>query len=250
MTVFTPTSQRIATRKVGTRFRAPRLTSVPVDVTELDMLARRLAAESGPRRQAYNLAKRVLDVTIALGLLIALSWLLLIIALAIVLDSGAPVLFSQARVGRRGQPFNMLKFRTMREERRRHASGPPPGIGERRRRHKSAIDPRVTRAGRLLRRTCLDELPQLWNVVCGEMSLVGPRPELPEIVMLYEPWQHARHLVSPGITGWWQINRDARRLMHQATELDLHYVCHRSLWLDVLILLRTADAVVRGRGAF
>jgi lipopolysaccharide/colanic/teichoic acid biosynthesis glycosyltransferase len=96
----------------------------------------------------------------------------------------------------------------------------------------------------------MDELPQLWNVLAGDMSLVGPRPELPEIVARYEPWQHARHLVTPGMTGWWQVNRDAYRLMHEATELDLHYVRNQSLWLDLWILVRTVGAIVNGTGAF
>jgi lipopolysaccharide/colanic/teichoic acid biosynthesis glycosyltransferase len=96
----------------------------------------------------------------------------------------------------------------------------------------------------------MDELPQLWNVLVGDMSLVGPRPELPEIVARYEPWQHARHLVTPGITGWWQVNRDPHRLMHEATELDLHYVRNQSLLLDLWILIRTVGAVVNGTGAF
>jgi lipopolysaccharide/colanic/teichoic acid biosynthesis glycosyltransferase len=144
----------------------------------------------------------------------------------------------------------MLKFRTMRRERRRRNLGPPSGVAERRIRHKSPRDPRVTRTGRILRRTCLDELPQLWNVLKGDMSLVGPRPELPEIVARYAPWQHARHLVMPGITGWWQVNRDGRRLMHQSTELDLEYIRNQSLWLDAWILMRTIGAIVRGVGAY
>ena len=123
-------------------------------------------------------------------------------------------------------------------------------FGERRQRHKSARDPRVTRIGRYLRRSCLDELPQLWNVVRGEMSLVGPRPELPSIVERYEPWQHARHAVSPGITGWWQVNRTADNLMHEATELDIYYVHNHSLLLDLRILVRTFGAVIDGRGAY
>jgi exopolysaccharide biosynthesis polyprenyl glycosylphosphotransferase len=201
-------------------------------------------------RRSYQLAKRLLDVTLALAMLVVLAPLLLAIALAIALDSPGPMLFRQTRIGRGGRPFQMLKFRTMCQERRRRAVGPPPGVVERRRRHKRARDPRITRMGRVLRRTCLDELPQLWNVLLGDMSLVGPRPELPEIVARYEPWQHARHLVTPGITGWWQVNRDGQRLMHEATELDLHYIRHQSLWLDLMILVRTVGAVATGAGAF
>jgi lipopolysaccharide/colanic/teichoic acid biosynthesis glycosyltransferase len=101
-----------------------------------------------------------------------------------------------------------------------------------------------------LRRTCLDELPQLVNVLRGEMSLVGPRPELPHIVATYAPWQHARHAVAPGITGWWQVNRTASQLMHEATELDIYYVDHCSFTLDLCILARTLGAVIDGRGAY
>jgi lipopolysaccharide/colanic/teichoic acid biosynthesis glycosyltransferase len=111
-------------------------------------------------------------------------------------------------------------------------------------------DPRVTRAGRFLRRTSLDELPQLWNVVRGEMSLVGPRPELPAIVDLYEPWQRKRFAVPPGMTGWWQVNGRSERSMHLNTEIDLYYVQNYSILLDVQILLRTLGAVIKGKGAF
>ncbi len=181
-------------------------------------------------------------------LLLLLLPLMVGVALAIKLDSSGPALFWQQRVGYRGRPIRIVKFRTMLPDRRKRV-GPPPGP-ERRRVHKSSNDPRVTGIGRLLRRSCADELPQLWNVVRGDMSLVGPRPELPEIVAHYEPWQHGRHSVKPGITGWWQVNRDGLRLMHQETELDLWYVERQSLILDLYILLRTIGVVVRGCGAF
>jgi lipopolysaccharide/colanic/teichoic acid biosynthesis glycosyltransferase len=201
-------------------------------------------------RRSYLAFKRGLDILVCLTLLIALSWLFVLVAVAVKVSSPGPIFFRQARVGRHGQPFTMVKFRTMRPERRRANISLPAGMPERRRRHKGRADPRVTCVGRFLRRTCLDELPQFWNVLRGDMSLVGPRPELPEIVATYQAWQHARHLVTPGITGWWQVNRDPRRLMHEATELDLHYVRHQSLALDVWILLRTVGAIVRGSGAF
>lgn len=198
----------------------------------------------------YATLKRAFDILIVLVLLIPAAPVCLIVALAIKLDSSGPVLFRQTRVGLYGQPFEMLKFRTMIPDRRQRSEGPPNGSVERRRVHKSYNDPRVTRVGRVLRRTCLDELPQLWNVLVGDMSLVGPRPELPQIVAGYEPWQHARHLVRPGITGWWQVSRDGRRLMHQQTELDLYYLEHQSLRLDLCILWRTVGVLARGIGAF
>lgn len=197
----------------------------------------------------YLVVKRLFDIVAATTLLIVLSPLMLLLAGVVRLDSRGPILFRQRRVGKHGDSFEMLKFRTMVAERRRR-SGPPPPHGERRRVHKSASDPRVTRVGRFLRRTSLDELPQLWNILKGEMSLVGPRPELPDIVGRYELWQHARHRVTPGLTGWWQVNRDGTKLMHEATELDVYYVEHLSLKLDVQILFRTVQVVLRGRGAF
>ena len=201
------------------------------------------------RRRWYPAVKRAVDLIVALILLLILLPVLGLIALAVALDSQGSPLFRQARVGEYGREFEMLKFRTMIPERRRCAGSPPPGVPERRRVHKSRDDPRVTRVGRFLRRTCLDELPQLFNVLVGDMSLVGPRPELPSIVERYESWQHARHLVPPGITGWWQVSRD-HRLMHQATEMDLYYVQHQSLLFDLVIVAKTLGIVVRGVGTF
>ena len=206
-----------------------------------------LAFETDARARTI---KRTMDIVFAGAGLIVLSPMLALIAVAIVIDSPGPVLFRQDRIGKYGRPFRMLKFRTMRPERRVRNTGPPPGQPERRRVHKSPADPRITQFGRFLRRSCLDEVPQLWNVLCGSMSLVGPRPELPHIVAEYEHWQHLRHLATPGITGWWQVNRDGVVLMHQATELDLFYLEHWSLALDLRILARTLGIVVRGVGAF
>jgi len=220
------------------------LDEASLSVLEIGLEADRLA------RRAYIIVKRAVDVVFAAALLISACWLFVLLAATVKLSSPGPVFFRQTRVGRNGREFTMVKFRTMQAERRRSAAPLPAGVAERRRSHKSHRDPRVTCFGRVLRRTCLDELPQLWNVLKGDMSLVGPRPELPEIVAHYEQWQHARHRVSPGITGWWQVNRDPRRLMHEATELDLYYVRNQSLLLDLWILLRTVGAVIGGSGAF
>ena len=192
--------------------------------------------------------KRWCDVVVACLLLIALLPLYVVVALAIWLDSGGPILFRQSRVGKDGHLFSMYKFRTMIPDRRR-AHLPYDGP-ERRRRHKTLKDPRVTRVGQLLRRTSIDELPQLINVLCGQMSLVGPRPELPEIVTRYADWQHQRHLVRPGITGWWQVNGRSDLPLHEHTDLDLYYVINQSFALDVSILLRTFRAVTSRAGAF
>jgi lipopolysaccharide/colanic/teichoic acid biosynthesis glycosyltransferase len=115
---------------------------------------------------------------------------------------------------------------------------------------KSPNDPRITRLGRVIRRTSFDELPQLWNVLRGEMSLVGPRPELPIIVQGYQDWQHKRFRVQPGMTGWWQIHGRGELAMHLNTEFDLFYVQNYSVLLDIQILLRTLGAVIRGNGAY
>lgn len=160
------------------------------------------------------------------------------------LMEGGPVLLRQARAGENGRVFQMVKFRTMVPEAELILPEDESLL------HKRRDDPRVTRVGRFLRRTSLDELPQLWNVLRGEMSLVGPRPELPELVERYEPWQRKRFAVPQGITGWWQINGRSDKPMHLHTEDDLYYVQHYSLGLDVSILLRTAWTVLSGRGAY
>jgi lipopolysaccharide/colanic/teichoic acid biosynthesis glycosyltransferase len=198
----------------------------------------------------YAAVKHVTDVVLAFALLLVIVPLLLAVALAIRMTMGGPVLFRQRRVGQYGREIFVWKFRTMMADRRADDRGPPMTLEDRRLRHKSRCDPRVTPLGRFLRRASLDELPQLWNVVRGDMSLVGPRPELPTIVARYEDWQHGRHAVRPGLTGWWQVNRPADRLMHEVVELDLYYVEHCSFWLDVRILAKTVTAVLRGTGAF
>jgi exopolysaccharide biosynthesis polyprenyl glycosylphosphotransferase len=194
------------------------------------------------------IGKRCFDVCLSLVLLVALSPVLLVAMLAIRLESGGPVIFSQVRVGQHGRRFVMYKLRTMMPDRRKanaNYSGP-----ERRRHHKTRTDPRVTRVGRVLRRASLDELPQLVNVLRGDMSMVGPRPELPKLVAGYAPWQHERHQVKPGITGWWQISGRSDRPMHEHSELDIYYVRNRSFRLDLLILLRTIPILIARHGAF
>lgn len=172
--------------------------------------------------------------------------IVLAIAAAIMARMGRPAIFTQQRVGRHGRPFTLYKFRTMIPD-RRSAQIPFPGP-DRRRVHKSPKDPRVTPLGRFLRKWSLDELPQLWNVAMGHMSLVGPRPELVEIVeSKYEPWQHQRHVVKPGVTGLWQISDQREALMYLATDVDLLYVERLSLATDIRILLLTIPAVLGHR---
>jgi lipopolysaccharide/colanic/teichoic acid biosynthesis glycosyltransferase len=173
---------------------------------------------------------------------------LALVALAIRMRMGRGVLFRQARVGKDGVVFDVLKFRTMGHDRRGEQAlyvGP-----ERRRNHKSVDDPRHTSLGRFLRKWSLDELPQFFNVLRGEMSVVGPRPELVSVVERYEPWQHERHQVRPGITGIWQVSERNGTPLHEATHLDIEYVETVSLPTDLLILARTIPAMLgRGKGA-
>ncbi len=194
--------------------------------------------------------KRFFDLVLS-TLLLLVTWpVMLLVALAIKLDSPGPALFMQERVGENGHPFKMYKFRSIVANAERMNTAVTTRGRDGVIIHKTPNDPRVTRVGRFIRRTSLDELPQLFNVLRGEMSLVGPRPELPWLVENYELWQRRRFAVPPGITGWWQINGRSERLMHMHTEDDLYYIQNYSPLLDLQILWRTIGVVVRGRGAF
>lgn len=181
------------------------------------------------------LAKRSLDFGIALLAAFALAVPIVIIALLVRAKLGAPILFRQARPGLHGRPFEMLKFRTMTEERGRDGA---------------LLDDarRLTTLGRFLRSSSLDELPELWNVLRGDMSLVGPRPLLVEYMALYSPRQARRHEVRPGITGWAQVNGRNALTWEQKFELDVWYVENWSLWLDLRILCRTLVKVLAREG--
>lgn len=193
--------------------------------------------------RAYTrFVKPALD-RIGAGILLVLTLPILLAVLAVVfVELGRPIFFRQPRVGQHGRVFKVNKFRTMDSDRRSGEFGPFSG-SERRRTHKSEDDPRLGPVGRFLRKWSLDELPQLWNVLVGDMSLVGPRPELVHIVERYEDWQHARHQVKPGITGLWQVS--ARGVpLHEATDLDLRYIQQLSLTTDLKILAGTLPAAV------
>jgi lipopolysaccharide/colanic/teichoic acid biosynthesis glycosyltransferase len=200
-----------------------------------------------PRPSFYrNHLKPVLDRVIGLLLMIILSPIILVSIALVALSVGTPVIYTQDRVGLDGRPFKLYKLRTMIPDRR---SGLGDYIGpERRQTHKSRQDPRVTAIGRLLRAVRFDELPQLWNVWQGDMSLVGPRPELPEIVANYHQWQHRRHTVKPGLTGLWQVSHHNGKPMHECTEVDLEYIATMSFASDFSILLRTPAAMFHRRG--
>jgi lipopolysaccharide/colanic/teichoic acid biosynthesis glycosyltransferase len=187
-------------------------------------------------------AKRVLETILAALGLVILSPLFASVAVAILVDSGRPVLFVSPRAGRGGRPFGMLKYRTMIQNaigigRELGLSEDPFGLVKQ--------DPRVTRVGRWLRRTGLDELPQLVHVVTGKMSLVGPRADLVEQAAAYEPRERRRLSVLPGITGWAQINGRDSVSWPERFELDLWYLDHWSLWLDTKILVRTVGELFR-----
>lgn len=181
---------------------------------------------------------RAADIVIAALALLVFSPLLLIAAIAIKLGSRGPALYRQRRVGKGGQEFEMLKLRTM------VAGSDPVGVG----RVVTRDDPRVTAAGRVLRRTSLDEIPNLVNVLRGEMAIVGPRPTIPAQVVDYTPRQHRRHEARPGITGWAQVQGRAGIPWEERIELDLWYVEHRSTALDARILLKTLWLLITGHG--
>ncbi len=197
-----------------------------------------------------RLCKRAVDVVVAAVALLLLSPLLLIVALAIKLDSPGPVLFRQLRVGRGGRQFWFYKFRSMRADaeqafwelvEQNEVKGPI---------FKIRNDPRITRVGRFIRRTSIDELPQLFNVLQGDMSLVGPRPPIPHEVERYEDWHRRRLEVSPGITGLWQVSGRSLLTFDEMVLLDLWYIENWSLGLDLKIILRTIPAVLLERGAY
>lgn len=237
--------------------------SVRVVPDVLDLVFIRASAEEfagipliGLREPAIEgldrVVKRLFDLIVGVLALIALSPLMIAAAAAVRVDSPGPILFRQERIGEGGRPFQMLKFRTMcvgaeaDEQRlaRQKDQAPPTFV-------KEANDPRVTRVGRLLRRFSVDELPQLINVLKGDMSLVGPRPELPWLVDEYQPWQHKRLAVPQGMTGWWQVTGRSDRADYELRlEDDLYYIRNWSIWLDLRILWMTIGAVVRGRGAY
>lgn len=195
--------------------------------------------------------KRAFDVVISVILLILISPLLISVALLIYWDSPGPIFFKQQRVGKKGQLFTFWKFRSMTVDAEQHklalitGNDVPGGVL-----FKLKQDPRVTRVGKWLRRFSIDELPQFWNVLKGEMSLVGPRPALPEEVAQYTLRHYQRLAVTPGITCLWQISGRSDIDFSQQVELDLQYIAIQSFWYDLLILLKTIPAVLRGRGAY
>jgi exopolysaccharide biosynthesis polyprenyl glycosylphosphotransferase len=233
-----------------------KIVRIPMDVMDRAMSAGRVeeldgtpvfSLVSGPDRTLALAAKRGLDLLGAVIGLVILSPVLAVIAVAIGLDGGRPVLFRQTRIGLHGRPFSVVKFRSMvvdAEARRAGLSDQNALSGPV---FKLDADPRITRVGRFLRRTSLDELPQLWNVFRGQMSLVGPRPPLPDEVEGYDLWHRRRLSMKPGITGLWQVRGRRDPDFDHWVEADLEYIDKWSLWLDVQILFRTIPAALDGR---
>lgn len=197
-----------------------------------------------------RLVKRGFDLLMGFLVLAPALPLMALVALMVFLDDGPPILFRQKRAGENGRLFEMLKFRTMirNAEQLQNLLEKQDLSGNLV--HKTKDDPRITRVGRLLRRLSLDELPQLFNVLAGSMSLVGPRPEVPYLVERYQPWQRKRFAVPPGMTGWWQVSGRSEKPMHLHTEDDLYYIQNYSIWLDLQIIVRTIWVVLIGKGSF
>ena len=231
-----------------------KIVRVPMDVLDHAFAAGRLeeldgtpvfSLISGPDRVLGLAIKRLVDIVVAAMALIVLSPVFVLIALWIRLDDGAPALFRQIRVGLHGRRFEVLKFRTMHKDAEAHY----PALVARSdpRAFKLHDDPRITATGKFLRRTSLDELPQLWNVLRGTMSLVGPRPAPPREVKGYDIWHRRRLSMKPGITGLWQVTARRSDDFDRRAELDLEYIDRWSFWLDMRILARTVPAAFDGR---
>ncbi len=216
--------------------------------------ARYVLPQNGPSRNEPSrldaFARRALDIVLSSAALVAMFVPFVLIALWIRLDSPGPVLFIQRRVGKNGREFSVFKFRSMytdAEQRLEILLGANERTGPV---FKMRQDPRVTRAGRWLRKSSFDELPQLLNILFGEMSLVGPRPALPREVALYSPEQHLRLSVTPGLTGLWQVSGRANLTFEQAMDLDLEYIHRQSFALNLLLIARTIPAVLTAHGAY
>ncbi len=209
-----------------------------------------LGLNGEPRLRATSqLAKRAMDIGLALLALPVAAPVLLVIAIAIRLDSPGPIVFSQQRIGQDGRPFKVYKFRSMVANAEDLHEDLIRETGEDPRHPKLVNDPRITRVGRWIRRFSLDEVPQLWNIMRGDMSWVGPRPAVPQEVELYEPWHLQRLRVMPGLTGLWQVSGRSQVPFEEMCLLDIYYIENWSLGLDLQILLRTVPQVLFAHGA-
>jgi exopolysaccharide biosynthesis polyprenyl glycosylphosphotransferase len=202
----------------------------------------------GPDRAVALFLKRAVDALLAGVFLVVLSPLFLVLALNIRRRDGSPVLFRQTRVGLNGRRFTMYKFRTMLPDADQRLNEVEHLNEVRGRAFKATNDPRLTRSGPFLRRTGLDELPQLWNVLRGDMSIVGPRPPLPSEVQGYDVWHRRRLSMKPGITGLWQVSARREAEFDRWVEIDLEYIDRWSLWLDLKIMARSVPAILAQQG--
>jgi lipopolysaccharide/colanic/teichoic acid biosynthesis glycosyltransferase len=227
-------------RDPGAALRLPTLAT-----QDAELLATSSVADHYPEAPPYSLIeplpwsfyrafRTVSDWVLALTLLIVCAPIMAVIAVAICVDSPGPAIFRQQRIGRHGKPFTIVKFRTLNVD--------APSYSLKVAHHHSAI----TRIGGVLRTSGLDELPQLWNVVRGDMAIIGPRPEQLELIHLYEPWQQQRHLVKPGITGWWQIHHRDAMPLHLNVEKDLYYIQYQGPWIDGKIVAGTCRIIIAG----
>ena len=226
----------------------PTVPAKPSDLLEQIRSGRPIVAPQGNRSLAYRATKRSFDIVGALGLLILLSPILLATLLVLTITTKGRPLFCQRRVGFRGRLFPILKFRTMRLDAtriqhtiRNEQDGPI---------FKNRRDPRITRIGRLLRKTSIDEMPQLLNVLAGHMSLVGPRPPIAEEVAKYEMWQRRRLSVQPGLTCLWQVSGRSDIGFEDWVRMDIWYVQNQRFWTDLILLLKTPLTVITCRGAY
>lgn len=216
---------------------------VPIDLLQPDWVVRAFL-DRKPTSGFYRIFKRLLDIFLALIGLIGLVAIFPLIAIGLIIDGGFPIIFRQERLGRGGKPYTIYKFPTMRKDSESSQAGLVT----------AEKDPRITRFGRLLRKTHLDELPQIINVLKGEMSFVGPRPERSELVRVFQsgvPFYRTRLLVKPGITGWAQIHQGYAETVEETSiklEYDLYYISNASIWMDITILLRTVGSVLGLKG--
>lgn len=226
------------------------LSVYPQKANDLDELT--MVNVTTPRINKIDyILKRSFDIAVAGTLLLLVAPVMIMVAIAIKATSPGPVLFVQERVGRNGENFKIFKFRSMKV----NADKMLDAVSEkdengRITNHKRRNDPRVTGIGKFIRKTSLDELPQILNVLRGDMTLVGPRPELTKLVAEYEPWQRHRFMMRQGITGWWQVNGRSENPCHMSTDQDIYYINNFSFLLDIQILLMTLPALLKGKGAF
>ena len=223
---------------------------------DMDRLSSRVSSQQISLSKAYDKhwSKRALDLFIAIPALVLLSPLLLVTALAIKFDSSGPVIFQQERVGRYGKYFQMYKFRSMRNDvddsaHQAHIAAYASGELDLSKGNKIPEDPRITRVGKFIRKSSIDELPQLWNVIKGDMSIIGPRPVPVYEVNQYNLWQSERLDAIPGITGLWQVVRRGKSSFEEQLRLDIRFIRNQSIWLDLKILILTIPAIISKAGA-